>query len=128
MNIGDIMLLCKRGKIGQLLLFGAILVVAFVFLSFLRVYTGAVIYEPLQYNLDEIPEILEIEKGEEFILDVDAPEGYIFSDDSDLFDIDPSSGEINFIPEEEGEYYFVVVALNSVDDFQYKLVKLKVIA
>jgi hypothetical protein len=121
------MLLCKRGKIGQILFFGAILVVAFVFLSLLRVYTGAVVYEDSRYNINEIPEFFEIEKGEEFYLDIDAPEGYIFSDDSELFDIDSFSGEIDFVPEDEGEYYFVIVALNSIEDFQYKLIKLRVV-
>jgi len=121
------MLLCKRGKIGQFLFFGVALVVALVFLSFLRVYTGGATYETLQYNIDEIPKVIEVENGEEFYLDIDVPEGYIFSDDSELFDIDSSSGVISFIPGEEGEYYFVIVALNSVEDFQYKLVKLRVI-
>ena len=121
------MFLCKRGKIGQLLLFGAILIVAFIFLSFLRVYTGAAIYEPARYDINGIPEVIEIERGEEFSLDIDAPEGYTFSDDSDLFDIDPSSGEINFVPEESGEYYAVIVALSSIEDFQYKLIKLRVV-
>ena len=58
---------------------------------------------------------------------IDYGEEYVFSDDTDLFDINREKGIVSFIPEKEGEFYAVIIALREVDDFQYKLIKFKVV-
>jgi hypothetical protein len=40
----------------------------------------------------------------------DLADNAVFSDDSDLFDIDPDSGEIKFKPQEEGEHWIIIRA------------------
>jgi hypothetical protein len=75
----------------------------------------------------DLPDYFEVKKGEEFILDIDFDEEFVFSDDSDLLLIDKDTGVLSFVSEELGEFKVVIIALKDVDDFHYKLVKFRVV-
>jgi len=117
----------KSGGGREFFVFWSFLIVAFLALFLIRAYTGGVVYQEYKYDISEIPKEIEINLGDGLYLDVDAGPGYSFSDDTDLFDIDPLTGVVDFVPESRGEYYFVVIALSDVDRFDYRLVKLRVV-
>ncbi|MFH1376418.1 MAG: hypothetical protein ABIH25_02170 [Candidatus Woesearchaeota archaeon] len=81
-----------------------------------------------KYNINDLPTSFTLKLGEEFYLDID-PENnkYKFSDNTDLFNINKETGEIRFTPQEVEEYNVVIIALENVKNFNYKLIKLKVI-
>jgi len=80
-----------------------------------------------KYAFEELPDSFEIMVGEEFELDVDIGEEYIFSDDSELFDISSSTGIIRFTPEISGNYSVVIIALKGLDDIHPKLINFEVV-
>lgn len=90
-------------------------------------YTGNSTLGDLNYNFDDVPNEFEIEKGKEFFMNIDIGEGYTFSDDTDLFDINETSGVINFIPDKTGEFYVNIIVLKNIEDFRFKLIKINVI-
>jgi len=81
----------------------------------------------VKYSLNEVPNELIITKGEQFNLDIDYDGEYTFSDDSDLFDIDPINGEIVFIPDNVGDHFVVIIALKDIEHFDYKLINFRVV-
>jgi len=89
-------------------------------------FTGYSVYET-NYYLYNLPDVFQIKKGEEFFLNVDFDEGYKFSDNTGLFDIDADTGTINFVPGEIGKFNVVIIVLKDVNDFHYKLVKFVVV-
>lgn len=103
-------------------IFAAILL-SFIFLT----PTGFSVFDPInKYNFNELPSTFEITKGNEFKIDIDSEEGYLFSDDSNLFDINNETGIINFIPGNTGNFNVVIIALKDVEDLKYKLVTFEV--
>ena len=88
-------------------------------------FTGYSVYN-YNCNFNELPDTFEIPVGQEFVLDIDFEEGYIFSDDSDLFEINKENGVVSFTPEEIGAFKVVVIALRDLDDFHFKLIEFKV--
>ena len=80
-----------------------------------------------KYSFEEIPPSFELKKGETVEIDIDFGEEYIFSDDSDFFDIDPNTGVIYFVPENSGNFSVVIIALKGLDDIHTKLIDFEVI-
>lgn len=91
--------------------------------------TGLFIFENNvnKYDFDELPTCFEIKLNEEFILDIDKEGDFVFSDDSEIFNIDRDTGIISFVPNAVGEFSVVVIALKDVDNFYYKLINFVVI-
>ena len=109
-----------------------VLCLALVFVLVIDIpYTGLFIFENNvnRYDFDELPNSFEIKLNEEFNLNIDINEegDFVFSDDSDIFDIDRDTGIISFVPNEVGEFKVVVIALKDVDNFYYKLINFVVI-
>lgn len=73
-------------------------------------------------NFDELKERYDIGINEKFALDINYLEGYIFSDNTELFDIGRETGIISFTPTSMEEYSVVIVALHDVDDLKVKVV------
>jgi len=90
-------------------------------------FTGFTIKETGEYEFLELPEILMVERGQENFFDIDFEEGYRFSDNTDLFEIEENSGEFSFISEELGEFNVVFVALKDVDNFYFRLIRFQVV-
>ena len=73
--------------------------------------------------IKNIPD-MKIKKGQNFAYKVEAEDAdgdnLIFSDDTDLFDINPISGIINFIPQEEGHHKITIAVfdLNAGSDYR----------
>ncbi|MBU3940622.1 MAG: hypothetical protein KKH88_01705 [Nanoarchaeota archaeon] len=106
-------------------LIGLVLISLLAIFFFRLGFTGYSVYEnPIDF--EELPDSFEIIKGQNFILDLDIYGDYVFSDDSSLFDIS-KEGLINFVPESVGEFDVVIIALKTVDDFKFKLVKFRVV-
>lgn len=114
----------KRGRLGKLIFISLcfVLLVAFFGIS----STGEEISVE-KVSFFDLPDSFEVKKGEEFILDVDFNEDFVFSDDSDLLVIDKETGVFIFLSEEVGEFRVVVIVLKDLDNFYYKLIKFRVI-
>nr|MBA4404661.1 hypothetical protein [Nanoarchaeum sp.] len=97
-----------------------------IILLFLN-YTGYAVLDEKNYNFNELPDMFELQKGQELILDLNFEEGYSFSDDSNIVDINKENGKLIFKSDEIGEYSVVLIALKDVSNFEYKLVKFRVI-
>lgn len=82
-----------------------------------------------KYNFNELPDSFDVTLGNEFRIDIDILEqgNYVFSEDTDLFDIEKETGIISFIPEEPGEYKVNLIALENVDNFHIKLITFRVV-
>jgi hypothetical protein len=74
-----------------------------------------------------VPDTLEGYYNQAFSFDVDAldPDGdqLIYSDDSDLFDINPGTGEISFTPQVRGEYNVNISVRDEQENEDSKIVK-----
>lgn len=107
------------------------LVILLVFLMFFEFSYAVAEEETLDYGysywFDELPEEFNLTIGESFSLDIDFEDDYFFSEDSDLIDITKETGIFSFTPEEEGEFYTVFIALKDVMNFEYRLVKFRVV-
>lgn len=77
-------------------------------------------------NFNELPPILTLEKDKRFSLDLDHQPGYVFSDNSDLFDINPSTGVIDFTPTQSGEHIAIVAAYENIGNYELKVIRFKV--
>ena len=73
-------------------------------------------------DFNELEDVYNLRINDEFILDVDYNEGYTFSENTDLFDINESTGVISFVPNEAGVHPSVIVAMHNSSDFIYKVV------
>lgn len=90
--------------------------------------TGYSVFQSMdKYNFDELPDFFEIIVGNEFAIDIELDGNYVFSDNSELFDINNETGIIYFVPENEGNFSVVVIALKDVENFEYKLVNFLVV-
>lgn len=70
-------------------------------------------------------EDMEATVGERFYHAVDfSGTDVIFSDDTDLFDIDAETGEIDFVPEEIGNYTILIKAVDIFDIEEYRTFEL----
>jgi hypothetical protein len=117
MNKGDCL---KRLYIMAGFVFFVLLFFSFVY-SYGLEFMGYSVYEPVQkYVYSELPNYFQLKTGERFVMDIDGEEGYIFSDDSQFFEIDKNEGIIDFIPYQEGKFNVVIITLKDVNDFQYK--------
>jgi len=109
-----------------------VLCLALVFVLLIDIpYAGLFVFENNvnRYDFDELPDSFEIRLNEEFNLNIDISEeeDFVFSDDSDVFDINRDTGIISFVPGSLGEFNVVVIALKDVDNFHYKLINFVVI-
>lgn len=108
--------------------FGIIVLFLFTFLLFQGGLTGYSVFNPMdKYNFENLPNSFQLFKGHEFGMDIDFDEGYTFSDDNELFDINSETGVIYFTPGNEGNYSIVIIALKDINDFRYKLINFEVI-
>lgn len=105
---------------------GLSIILVLLILLFLN-YTGYVVLDEKTYNLNELPDVFELQKGQELRLDLNFNEGYSFSDDSNLVEINRESGKMTFESDNIGEYNVVLIALKDVGNFEYKLIKFRVI-
>ena len=87
--------------------------------------TGSFIVEEKDTILfNELPSEIFLKRGQDFFLDIDYDVGYVFSDDTPLFDINETTGEISFIPTDIGEYNVVFLAFRDVSNYHIKLVRI----
>jgi len=63
----------------------------------------------------DLPDVITLNINEPYYLKIDHELGYSFSDNTQLFDINPTTGEISFTPTESGINYVVIIATG--DDF-----------
>ncbi len=73
-------------------------------------------------NFEELPSSFDLNRNQEFSLDIDYKEGYEFSDNTELFDINKTTGEISFVPENVGLDPVVIVALKDITEYEAKVV------
>ena len=119
-------------KIGKIwILFGfSILFVSLLFLSlFNQGFAGSQEEGDFEYecNFEDLPSEFELKLGEPFSLNINSPEGFVFSDNSEMIDISKETGVVYFSPSEIGEFPVVFIALKDVEDFQYKVVRFRVV-
>ena len=71
---------------------------------------------------DDLPGAIQLPRNQQFVLDVDYLDCYVFSDNSDLFDINETTGVISFVPRETGEFPVVIIALKDLENYEVKVV------
>ncbi len=94
---------------------------------YIKNITGKFVIEPPEkINFDDLPESFTLKRSQLFLLDIDYKENYVFSDNTDLFDIDRTTGLISFTPTEVGEYPVVIVTLFNITEYKIKLIHFRV--
>lgn len=116
--------MAKRGNFKVFLLLAF-----FITSSFFSVYSFNENQEKLggEVGFDNVPDSFEITVGESFYYDFDMGNGYYFTDDTDNFEIGKNDGVINFIPEKNGEFDVVIIAMKDSENFFYKSIHFKVV-
>lgn len=78
---------------------------------------------PETIYFDDLPDGFTLGRNQDFFLDIDYLEGYVFSDNTDLFDINETTGEIDFVPRETGTFPVVIIVLKDVENYDVKLIR-----
>ena len=69
-----------------------------------------------------MPSSFNLNKNQNFLLDIDYKDGYTFSDNADLFEIEEATGIISFTPLKTGIFPVVIIAYHDVNNFDMKVV------